>query len=312
MIRTGYIGGSDLSDILGLGDYACKLRCWLSKRGVEGEELTSRHIRRGTELEAMVLKWYSEERGIEIQPHPHVIKEGWMGARVDGKALENSKPGNVEAKVPSRITWHRYRREGLPEGYIVQMNWYLGILEWEYGLYAIFNADLFQFADEGRERFEVAFNDRLFQACKAEAFAFWGLVENGPAPEKLDRDSKPCISCRYRQHCHSEAATVEIEQGPTVFSDDPAIMQGIRAYAEFSAIERAAKEEKDAAAEAVLALAPAGKVITPAGSVGAEFRSKRFQMKALEAERPKLAQILKARYTVDDKETQRRITPKKG
>ena len=311
--RTG-LGGSDVAAVLGESLWGCSLSVFRDKRGVKVDEPRSKHLDRGTKLEDFVAAEWAEERKATITRWHfvrHPLKE-WAVANIDRRILKDARgPGVFEAKVPSKYVWLKYRREGLPEQYILQGQHYLDCTGWNWGAYGIFNAELMEFADEGRAPFEFERNDKLIAAYTPKLEIFWSQVENGPEPEKLPSHDPRCARCKYRPMCHEEEAVTAIEQGPTVFSDDPAIVQGIRAYAEFAQIEKAAKEEKDAAAEAVLSLAPAGKVVTPAGSVGAEFRSKRFQLKALEAERPKLAQILKARYTVDDKETQRRITPKK-
>jgi putative phage-type endonuclease len=311
--RTG-LGGSDVAAILGESLWGCALSVWNAKRGIEAEESISKHLRRGIELEDSVAKWWTAETGrktVRMQQQRHPEKQ-WALANIDRRILHDPRGSGVfEAKVPSKYVWLKYRREGLPEQYILQGQHYLFVTGWTWGAYGIFNAELMEFADEGRAPFEFERNDKLIAAFVPKMEIFWSQVENGPAPEKLPSHDPRCARCKYRPMCHEEQTVTAMEEGETRFTDDPAIVQGIRTYAEFSAIEKAAKEEKDAAAEALLAIAPAGKVITPAGSISAAFKTRRFQMKAIEEDRPKLAKILKARYTVEDKEPQRRITPKK-
>jgi putative phage-type endonuclease len=308
--RTG-IGGSDVAAIVGESQWGCPLSVWNDKRGVEIEEQKSKHLERGQKLEDFVAaEWAAERRftvrRMKMQRHPDIV---WALANVDREIIKDIRGrGVLECKIPSKYVWLRYRREGLPAQYILQGQWYLFVLGLEWGAYAIFNAELMQFADEGQDPFEFRANPRLMKALLPRLEDFWRQVEYGPAPDKLDRDDPRCARCKYRPLCHDDALEVELSSD-TLYSCDPTLIQHIRAYREFGEIEKAAAEEKKAAVEAAAALVK-GKTSTPAGSITYVPGSPRFSMPLLEKHDKDLAAKLRREYSAASAPYWR-ITPKK-
>jgi putative phage-type endonuclease len=304
--RRSYIGGSDAAAILGESLWGCALSVWRDKRGVQVEEPpASRHIERGNRLEDVVAKFWAEEHGAHVTRW-HTIRHPeaeFLGANIDRQILGDPRGrGILEIKIPSKYVWLRYRREGLPAQYIIQGQHYLMVTGWTWMAYAVFNADSFEFADEGRKPFEIERNDALIAAMRPKLEIFWAQVENGPEPEKLSASDPRCARCKYRMMCHEEATVTGAEGGESTFTDDPVIVAGIRQYAEFSAIEKAAGEEKNAARELVRGLVKHGKTRTPAGSVTLGAPSMRFSMEAVRKEEPELAKRLEATYKLPTKE----------
>lgn len=304
--RRRYIGSSDVAAILGESLFGCALSVWNDKRGVEVEEPTpSKHIERGVKLEDFVAGEWAAERGVEVtrwkqQTHPQYP---WAGAAVDRRIIKSKPgPGALEIKIPSKYVWLTYRRSGLPAGYIIQTQWQLFVTGWTWGNWAIFNAELMQFADEGREAFKFERDEKLIAAILPKIEIFQRQMEFGPAPEKLDASDKRCQRCKYRPLCHGEATVNGLEQGETTFSDDPAITRLIRQYAEFGAIEKAAAEEKDIARDELRSLVKPGKTRTPAGSITLGDPVRRFSMDAVRKAEPELAKRLEETYKVPGKE----------
>lgn len=297
--RRRFLGGSDVAAVLGESQWSCARGVWLDKRGIEVEEQRSKHLERGTKLEDFVASEWAEERGATLtrwhsMTHP---RHAWAGANIDRRILGDPRGvGVLECKVPSKYVWLRYRREGLPAQYILQGQWYLFVTGYSWGAYAIFNAELMQFADEGQAPFEFERNDALIAAALPKLEIFWNQVELGPAPEKLSASDPRCARCKYRPLCHEESAVTAPEEGESTWSDDPAIVQGIRTYAEFAAIEKAAAEEKEAAREQLRGLVQAGKTKSPAGSITLGPPPLRFSMDAVRKEEPELAKRLEATY----------------
>lgn len=303
--RRTVIGGSDVAAILGESQFSCALGVWMDKRGVEVDEPRSKHLERGNKLEDFVASEWAAERGREISrwhfvTHP---KHAWAGGNIDRRILKDKRgPGVLECKVPSKYVWLKYRKEGLPEQYILQGQWYLFCTGWKFGAYAIFNAELMEFADEGRAQFEFERDDKLIAAVLPKMEIFQRQVEYGPSPEKLDASDRRCQRCKYRPTCHDEATVTGLEQGETTFSDDPKLVQLIRQYSEFGQIEKAAAEEKDAAREELRSLVKPGKTKTPAGSVTLGDPVKRFSMDAVRKAEPELAKRLEEQYKTPGKE----------
>jgi putative phage-type endonuclease len=309
--RRRGIGGSDVAKIVGEAQSGCALAVWNDKRGLSPEEAPTKAMQRGTRLEDFVAKEWAADRGANITRW-HLTanpKTPYFIANIDRQILSDPRGrGVLEIKVPGKYNWLKMRREGLPADYILQMQWYLYVTGWAFGSYAIFNADSFEFADEGKNRFDVLPNPAIIAAILPRLHDFWRMVEYGPAPDKLDRDDPRCTRCKYRPTCHEEEADATPEGGAE-WSTDAVLIQHIRAYREFSEIEKAAAEEKKAAVEAAAALVK-GKTSTPAGSITYVPGSPRFSMPLLEKQDKDLEAKLRREYSAASAPYWR-ITPKK-
>lgn len=302
--RTG-LGGSDIAAVLGESPWGCALSVWNDKRGVGDaiEKTPSKHLERGAKLEDFIATEWAElhQRTIRRTPKKRHPQYEWAISLPDRDILKDPRGvGILEVKCPSKFVWLDYRRNGIPAQYILQGQWYLFVTGRDWGAYAIFNAELMEFADEGKQPFEFGRNDKLIAAALPKLEIFWRQVEFGPAPEKLPAPAKPCQRCKYRQMCHEE----EPLPAPTddaVMSDDPALIGAIQRYAEFADIEKAAAEEKKAALEEAAALAGNAKTRTPAGLVSIVPGPKRLDTEAIKAKDPALAKRLQEEFTKQGK-----------
>ena len=203
--RATGIGGSDAASLLNVG-YGCRRRLWMEKRGIEPDyPLESPILRRGKQLEALVAEEYAAQTGrkvhrsLPVDRHP--VHEFLLVHR-DGIIVDDGHPeiGTLEIKTMGQYAFARAKREGLPIDYVLQMNWALMVTQTSWGSFAIFHPDSWTL-----KWFDVERDEALRKSLFEEGIAFWGLVENGPAPERLDPADKRCASCQYRTECQGEA-----------------------------------------------------------------------------------------------------------
>lgn len=124
--RRDAIGASEAAAVLGLSKYSSPFRVWLEKMGY-GESFTGNWAsRRGQIMEAVLLEWYQERTGFQLQypdtiyhPNaPHVL------AHLDALALTPNGPRVVEAKDVSIRTarhWGEPGTEAIDPDYIPQV-----------------------------------------------------------------------------------------------------------------------------------------------------------------------------------------------
>lgn len=196
MDRTGYIGGSDWYELLD----GCELRLWKTKRGEDGGREVTGAMQRGTKMEPLVKEEYVERTGRKIRNHNTLIRHKsfpWAAAHIDAWTYDDTSRGVLECKTAAPHMFRTFKRDGLPQHYIAQMNWYLYVTGSQWGEWAVLEPVDWEF-----ETFRVLRDDVLIQALHERAMLAWAKIENGPAPEKLDAFAKPCRKCAWRAECH--------------------------------------------------------------------------------------------------------------
>lgn len=212
MDRTGYIGGSDFRTLLN----GCHLRLWKQKRGeptTQPEETGA--MVAGTKLEPIIIEEYKEKTGRKTKRHNGLMRHRdyqWAAAHVDSFTWATSglvEPiahgrGVVECKKSAPHNFRRFLRDGLPQEYVAQMQWYLYVTGLKWGAFAVLEPVEWQF-----QTFDIRRDDELIALLHEKASLFWGVVENGPAPAQLDAGDKLCRRCPYRDACHPDAPITE-------------------------------------------------------------------------------------------------------
>lgn len=206
--RRKGIGGSDVASVFGLEPYGCKLKLFHDKTGVKADfDDINPNMERGIMLESIAVDVYEQKSGntvIRTKEHfkdkvyPHML------ANVDGKVVladENGEDvaGILEVKCPSRDSYYRMKREGIPDSYILQGQHYMYVIGAYAMEYAIFCADVWDMEIVPVERDEVLINKIIDQEK-----LFWLAVEKNLAPDRLAYGDSRCKTCDWRLHCWKE------------------------------------------------------------------------------------------------------------
>lgn len=178
--RKSGIGGSDVAAICGISPFRRPLDVWMDKMGLSTPK-DSPALHWGTRLERIIADEFGLTHDCEIMP----------GVRLqDGIRL-----GNTDAMIPSRRSllevktasayksaeWGESGTDDIPDYYITQVQWYLGLLD----------PDEFEAADiavliggNDFRTYRIERNDSLIDVLKERAEDFWAkYVKTGTPPE---------------------------------------------------------------------------------------------------------------------------------
>lgn len=192
--RTKGVGGSDMSAILGISNYATPLDIWLSKTGRNNpEKLDSWAIRKGNSLEKDLRDWFRdlhpelEVRGgtdlsLTSRQYSHML------ASLDGYIYDPSTEsfGVLECKTANSYRAQDWRDEEgnprIPDYYLVQVQHYLAVTGWQWG-YVIADTS-------GVEPLIIRFerDEEDIAVIVKAASEFWRFVESGQMPALSNAD----------------------------------------------------------------------------------------------------------------------------
>lgn len=232
--RQTYLGATDIAAILGLDQYTTALDVYNQKLGLVPSFAGNKQTERGQKLEDVAAREYTEETGRKVHKrrtelvHP---KHDFIRGHIDRRVVGDKRP--VEIKCPSRGMFHKIKREGLPDSWILQMQTYLWLDGSEVGDFAPFCADAWEILP-----FEVPAQPEMFEQIEHVAVLFWTenvLKRVPPAPVTAD---KPLI----------EFAKVG---GEVVIREDAAFFEAAQILMEAKQLERDGKELLDIAKQRI-------------------------------------------------------------
>jgi putative phage-type endonuclease len=293
--RRAGIGGSDIAAILGLSKYKTAYDVWLDKRGEAPAEDESDKpwLYWGSVLEDVVAKEYGQRTGSKVQRvnaqliHP---ERDFAVANIDRAVVNPDIAGRVwwkdgrlttdrilECKTANGFAanlWGEPGSDQVPESYLCQCQWYLGITGARYADVAVL------IGGSDYRTYTIEAMPDLFSDMMSEAEAFWKLVQDGVAP---DPQTLADAQARWPQHVAGKTAVASI---PTV-----------RAIEELDAIKQQAKalaEREEALKLQIMAEAQDAEILTDMGTPIATLKTQsatRIDAKALRADHPGIADL---------------------
>ena len=182
--RKNYIGGSDISAVMGLNRYKTPLRLWLEKTGgIKPDDLSNNEkVQWGIKLEEIVAQEFSERTGKKVirqtKTYTH-NKYPFLVAHVDRLIVGTDEL--LECKTSSNFN-KDWNDDGIPQEYILQVMWYLGITGRKKGYIAcLINGSDFQIR-------EIEFDENVFNLMVISAVKFWEMVQKLEAPAVTAND----------------------------------------------------------------------------------------------------------------------------
>ena len=205
--RTDYIGGSDIAAIMGLSRYKTPLKLWCEKTGkIEPPDLSNvEAVELGSELEQFVADMFTKKTGKAVRraPKTYQSKEHpYMVAHVD--RLVTGTDELLECKTCSTFKKEEWEGEDIPQEYILQVMWYLGITGRKIGHIAVLiGGQSFKYK-------QIEFDSELFDQMVDAAKDFWVKVQNDIPPAVVAQDDETL------KEMYSKCTEVMIE----LFPDD--------------------------------------------------------------------------------------------
>jgi len=321
--RKAGFGGSDIGDLLDSEPYGCKRRLFLDRLGLLPDRgpAMAHHLERGRFLEGPVAGLYAARTGRELREvgtgylkeFPFVRANADRLVRSDQVSLtqHHGSWGVLEIKCPSAWSFKKIKKEGLPESYVLQLQWQMLCYGTSWGSFAVYWAD-------GHELlwFDVERDDALIQMLFERAQAEWEALEweknalkggfashesffayPRPAgqhfPGTKDSHSTACANCPGFQLCHERKYT---EAGVVIVNDE--LQPAAERYSALTTQIKALEAEKEAIKDDFreqFALFPAEQIT--AGQYAITLREQERESLDTVAMKKELAKDLLVKYT---------------
>ena len=128
--RNKFIGGSEISKIMGLSRYGTPLQVWAIKTGkIPAPDLSDvEAVKMGNRLEQFVADLFTEETGKAVRRAPKAYQHPsypYMVAHID--RIVTGTDELLECKTASVYKKEEWDGDEIPQEYILQVMWYLGI-----------------------------------------------------------------------------------------------------------------------------------------------------------------------------------------
>jgi predicted phage-related endonuclease len=243
------VGGSDAASLLNIG-WGCRRRLWYDKRSVPEDypREETKAMALGILLEPWFAEQYAEATGRRIvslqaaMVHPTIPE---LRVNVDRMIFktsgENERGGILEIKSVGRAAFYKYKREGLPLDYVLQLQHGMLVTGAAWGSFAIGSRDSGELLS-----WDVAYEKNIGNEILTEAQTFWRQVENGPAPDALEPDDKRCQRCEFRKTCQGNAL-IHVDDGE--IKQDESLRPLVDEYLERKALLAQAEELVDESGE---------------------------------------------------------------
>lgn len=215
--RHLYLGGSDIASIMNLSRWKTPLKLWCEKtQKLPASDLSNvEAVEMGTELEQFVADMFTKRTGKAVRRSPKVYQHKdypYMVAHVD--RLVTGTDELLECKTCSIFKKEEWENEEIPQEYILQVMWYLGITGRKIGHIAVLiGGQCFKYK-------QIEFDQELFDQMVECAKEFWQHVQDEtPVPVVAEDDE----TLKELYSSHSE---VMIELMPT----DEDTLQTVEAF----------------------------------------------------------------------------------
>jgi len=209
--RQGFIGGTDVQHILGLEPYGCARRLWYQKTGAPPDRdfRMTEPIVCGKRMEDSVAEDVKEMTGWNIR-RKKATANGHELQRVDREIVGQDRgPGVLEIKTVSGRAYWDWKRDGVPLGYLMQVQWYMRVLGWKWACIAALNRETDQI-----ELFEFEARPDLMAAVAEKVDWFMTHhVDQRTAPAWLEERDGRCESCQWEPTCQMDEWSAVSDQG---------------------------------------------------------------------------------------------------
>lgn len=173
--RHLYIGGSDIAKVMGLSRWGTPLSLWAEKTGkIPPKDLSNiEAVELGNDLEDFVANKFSQKTGKAVRRSPKVYQHPqypYMVAHID--RLITGSDELLECKTCSFFKKDEWEGEEIPQEYILQVIWYLGITGRKVGHIAVLiGGQSFKYKT-------IEFDSELFDKMVESAKDFWQHVQD--------------------------------------------------------------------------------------------------------------------------------------
>lgn len=194
--RHKYIGGSDIAAIMGMSRWKTPLKLWTEKtQKLPAPDLSNvEAVEMGVRLEQFVADLFSVKTGKNVRRAPKLYAHPiypYMVAHVD--RLVTGTDELLECKTCSVFKKDEWENDDIPQEYILQVMWYLGITGRKIGHIAVLiGGQSFKYK-------QIEFDQELFDQMVEAAKEFWEHVQND-TPPAIMADDDETLKELYGEH----------------------------------------------------------------------------------------------------------------
>lgn len=189
--RSRIIGGSDIAAVMGLSRWKTPLALWAEKTGKIDTTLANFEAKEiGTELEEYVSEKFQKKTGIRLRRDRRTFVHPvypYMVAHIDRWVI--GEDALFEAKTTSAWMAKEWAGQEIPQEYVLQCLWYLGILRKSKAYIAVLI---------GGNKFvwkEIAFDQEVFdKMVEAAKYFMEEFIERDVAPMAMADDNDGVLS----------------------------------------------------------------------------------------------------------------------
>jgi putative phage-type endonuclease len=206
--RTKFIGGSDVSAILGVSPWRNRVDLWADKikpRVEDGQNAAAK--RRGSRLEPYILDMIREEHGLTIvrANERYVDKElPFLAAEIDAEYRDGDHEQNIEIKTvhPFKAKeWGDIGTDSLPLHYIAQVQHGLGVTGRDVcKVFALIGDDL--------KPYTVERDDELIRAMRDQCAEFWNRYVVPQVQPPIDYEAKNVLDTLKRLYPGTDGTVI--------------------------------------------------------------------------------------------------------
>lgn len=228
--RNKFIGGSDIAKIMGLSRWGTPLKLWAEKTGkLPAPDLSNvEAVEMGTRLEQFVADLFAVKTGKSVRRSPKYYQHPdypYMIAHVD--RLVTGTDELLECKTCSAFKADEWEGEEIPQEYILQVMWYLGITGRKIGHIAVLiGGQSFKYK-------QIEFDAELFATMVEAAKEFWEHVQEDTPPAIMPTDDET-LKDLYSEHSEVMIELYpkddETAQAAQTLEDKIAYLQEIKAH----------------------------------------------------------------------------------
>lgn len=228
--RHLYIGGSDIAKVMGLSRWGTPLSLWAEKTGkIPPKDLSNiEAVELGNDLEDFVANKFTQKTGKAVRRSPKVYQHPqypYMVAHID--RLVTGSDELLECKTCSFFKKEEWEGEEIPQEYILQVMWYLGITGRRIGHIAVLiGGQSFKYK-------QIEFDSELFDKMVDAAKDFWQHVQDDTPVDIVASDDET-LKDLYSNHSEIMIDLIptdeQTKQACEVFEERVAYLQEIKMH----------------------------------------------------------------------------------
>lgn len=209
--RRDGIGGSDIAGLLNMSRWSSPMSVYLDKVGLVDNDEPTEQMEIGQKIEGFIGDLFEERTGLRIIERQVVAvnpDRPWERATLDGLVGESltsvldDAVGVIEIKNTADFAW-----DAVPDEYLIQVQWQLGIAELDQAWVAVLHA--------GRRLaiYEVAFDPSVFADLQRIAASFWEhhVLAQNPPPADGEPATTDALKSAYNARADGTAVEFGIE-----------------------------------------------------------------------------------------------------